>query len=290
MSGKHFGLWALVVAFVGTSAVRAEDPPPVPGEPLVQPTQYAGDGGALPAPPPPPAEPAPVPQLSRWITGPACDCCGPFGQRTLGYEVYLRNGVSLPFGGGVLAKDLDVGWAIQGGARVLIFDQPKLAAWTVDLGVTNINNPAQGEHPATLENIIVPGPSNIFGQSTSQVLPSIDVTFHRYNRTFVSAGFGREWYLWDPANSCGFIWRAGFDAGPRYGTSKLDLNELPHRTRVIGGAFVSVHSDVEWPCGACIYQAGFRAEWSYTFSEILQDQNNADVQDILLMFNLGVRF
>src|SRR5437660_7664511 len=140
MNGKHVGLWALLVTVVGASAVRAEDPPAVPGESFVKPIQYAGSG-AIPLGAPP-VEPAPVPQLSRWITGPACDCCGPFGDRTLGYEIYLRNGVSLPFGSGVLAKDLDPGWVIQGGARVLIFDAPKLAAWTVDLSVSNINNHA----------------------------------------------------------------------------------------------------------------------------------------------------
>ena len=42
--------------------------------------------------------------------------------------------------------------------------------------------------------------------------------------------------------------------------------------------------------GLVLDQAGFRAEWSYTFSEILQGQNNGDVQDVLLMLNLGVRF
>src|SRR5262249_44566567 len=153
--------------------------------------------------------------------------------------------------------------------------------------VSNVFNHAKSEHPATLEHIIVPP---IIQGLPATVLPSIDVTFNRYNRTFVNAAFGREWHLWDPANSDGWMWRAGFDAGPRYGTSKLDLNELPHRTRVIGGAFVSLHTDVEWPCGACIYQAGFRAEYSFTFSEILQDQNNANVHDIMLMLNLGVRF
>ena len=286
MNVKHIGLCALVVTLLGATAVRAQEPlaapGPYPAEPFVQ--------GAPPVTGPVDASPSPVPQLSRWITGPPGDCCGPFGGKTIGYEIYLRNGVSIPFGNGVLARDLDVGWVIQGGARVLFFNPAKLAAWTVDLSVSNVNNHADGEHKALLEHIIVPGTPNILGQSTSTVLPSIEVTFHRYNRTFVNAAFGREWYLWDPANSCGSMWRAGVDAGPRYGSSKLELNELPHRTHVIGGVFVSLHTDVEWPCGACIYQAGFRAEWSYTFSEILQDQNNANVHDVMLMLNLGVRF
>jgi hypothetical protein len=287
MNVKHVGLCALVVTWLGASAVRAEDPPAEPGENLVQPVQYSD---ATTPPPPSEAGPSPMPHLSRWITGPASDCCGPFTGRTIGYEIYLRSGISLPFGNGVIAKDLDPGWVIQGGARVLIFNPSKLAAWTADLSVSNIYNHAHSENKATLENIIVPGVPNIFGQAQAQVIPSIDVHFSRFNRTFVNAAFGREWYLWDPGNSNGCMWRVGVDAGPRYGTEKLDLNELRHRTHVAGGAFVALHTDIEWPCGACIYQAGFRAEWSYTFSEILQDQNNADVYDVLLMLNLGVRF
>jgi hypothetical protein len=287
MNVKHVGLCAMVVTMLGASAVRAEDPPTEPGQGIVQPITYNSDA---PVPPPPDAGPSPLPLLSRWITGPQCDCCGPFSGKTIGYEVYLRNGVSLPFGGSVVAKDLDPGWVIQGGARVLFFNPTKLAAWTVDLSISNVYNHAHGENKATLNNIIVPGPSNIFGQSTAQVIPSIDVTFNRFNRTFFNAAFGREWYLWDPANSNGCMWRAGIDLGPRYGTGKLDLNELQHRTHVFGGVFISLHTDIEWPCGACIYQAGFRAEWDYTFSEILQSQNNADVQDVNLMLHFGVRF
>jgi hypothetical protein len=315
MNGKHIGLCALVVSVLGACAVRAEDPPRGPGISMVQPVQYGGErmapptpyggesmarpisyGGEPLSPPAADAGPHPVPQLSRWITGPGCDCCGPLGGRALGYEIYLRNGISLPFGSGPLAKDLDPGWVIEGGARVLFFEPNKLAAWTVDLGIVNINNHASGDHPVTLNNISVPNPIAIPGQTLPPIIaPEAIISFDHYNRTFVSATFGREWYLWDPANTCdGLIWRAGIDAGFRYGTSKLDLQNrfpfAPHRTKVIGAPVVSVHSDVEWPCGACIYQIGFRAEYSFTFSEILQDQNDADVHDFMLMLNLGVRF
>jgi hypothetical protein len=301
MNVKHVGAYTLVVTVLGASIVRAEDPPAVPGENVVQPVQY-GSPATTAAPPPALADagPPPVPQVSRWIAGPACDCCGPFGGQTLGYEIYLRNGISLPFGSGPLAKDLDAGWVIEGGARLLIFSPSKLAAWTVDLGIVNINNRARGDHPADLFDIVVPNPNFIpqlgpsVGNPATILLHGATVRFDHYNRTFASAAFGREWYLWDPANSCGLMWRAGIDLGFRYGTSKLDLQNLPphepHRTKVIGAPVVSVHTDIEWPCGACIYQAGFRAEWSYTFSEILQDQNDANVSEGLLMLNLGVRF
>ena len=64
MNGKHVGLWALLVTVVGASAVRAEDPPAVPGESFVKPIQYAGSG-AIPLGAPP-VEPAPVPQFRVW--------------------------------------------------------------------------------------------------------------------------------------------------------------------------------------------------------------------------------
>jgi hypothetical protein len=289
MNVKHVGLCALVLTLLGVSAVRAEDSPPaMTSTPYAASTSEVTPQGDMPSRS---TEPHSVPQLSQWILGPTCECCGPLGGNTLGYEIYLRTGLSLPFGSGVLAKDLDPGWVVHGGARVLFFNPSQTSAWTVDFGVMNIYNHADGDHKATLENIIVPGPANIFGQATSQVLPTVDVTFNRYNRTFATMAFGKEWYLWDPAHSCeGWMWRAGLDAGFRYGTSKLDLNELRHRTKVIGAPTVSLHTDLELPWGACIYQIGFRAEWSFTFSEILQDQNDADVHDILLMLNLGVRF
>jgi hypothetical protein len=294
MNVKHVGLCAMVVIMLGVSAVRAEDPPMDPGQRVVRPITYGGD----PTPPPPSETgPSPIPQVSKWITGPECDCCGPFGGKTLGYEVYLRSGVSLPFGSSVLAKDLDPGWTIQGGARLLIFNPTKLAAWTVDLSVSNTYSHARGENKATLQgDFVVPNPAFDPTMPPSLINPTAttatnpDVTFNGLNRTFVNAAFGREWYLWNPANCNGWMWRAGIDAGPRYGSGKLDLNEITHRTRVFGGAFISLHTDIEWPCGACIYQAGFRAEWDYTFSDILQSQNNGDVLDVNLMLTLGVRF
>ena len=56
------------------------------------------------------------------------------------------------------------------------------------------------------------------------------------------------------------------------------------------GVFLAVHSDLEIPCGCCIFQAGLRSEYGYTWADILQRQNNSDVQDINLLFNLGLRF
>ncbi len=162
------------------------------------------------------------------------------------------------------------------------------------------------------------------GHATSQqdhlVVPGLPI--EALNRTFVNIALGRDWYLFQPAhtylsclgggcggngcNDCGGLtWRVGIDGGARYGTAKLDLHGIQapnattgtemlvgvrHRTDTIAGAFVAVHSDVEYPCGCCTFQAGIRFEWDYTWMDILQEQNNTDVQDLNLLFTLGARF
>jgi hypothetical protein len=116
------------------------------------------------------------------------------------------------------------------------------------------------------------------------------VTFSGLNRTAGVLALGREWYLSEAPGGFGATWRAGFDVDGLYGSEKLDLNELRHRTKVFYGTAIAAHTDLEYPCGACIWQVGFRVEVDFTFSEILQDQNNADVYDVNLLLNLGVRF
>jgi hypothetical protein len=123
------------------------------------------------------------------------------------------------------------------------------------------------------------------------------------NRTFVNVGFGRDWYLYGQAptylnrscgdNGCGCggpVWRVGVDGGGRYGSAKLELHEIRHRTDTIGGVFLGAHSDVEFPCGCCIFQAGVRVEWDYTWTDILQHQNDTDIEGINLLFTVGTRF
>ena len=65
---------------------------------------------------------------------------------------------------------------------------------------------------------------------------------------------------------------------------------IRHRTDVVGQVFFALHSDVEVPCGCCIFQAGVRVEWDYTWSDILQRQNDSNMQDLNVMINLGIRF
>jgi hypothetical protein len=59
---------------------------------------------------------------------------------------------------------------------------------------------------------------------------------------------------------------------------------------VIGGVWVALHSLLEVPWGCGWFVAGFRAEWGYTWSDILQSLNNSDLQTINLLGSVGYRF
>ncbi len=126
--------------------------------------------------------------------------------------------------------------------------------------------------------------------TTNPVRRVLNVTVQDLFRTSVDVAVGREWYLWAPANECGSKWRMGLDVGGRVGVATVDFNEIRHRTDNLWGMFVALHSDWEVPCGCCVWMAGVRVEYAYTWMGILQSQNNADIGDIGLMMNFGVRF
>jgi hypothetical protein len=142
------------------------------------------------------------------------------------------------------------------------------------------------------------------GRPATLAAPGVSIA--NYNETFANLGFGRDWYLWGQAptyltcggggcgdHGCGggVVWRVGVDGGGRYGTAKLELHEIRHRTDTIAGLFVGAHSDIEVPCGCCcIFQAGLRVEYDYTWTDILQRQNDTDLENINLLLSIGVRF
>jgi hypothetical protein len=261
----------------------------------VPPSSSLSGAGALPGvqgtlpgemPPTQPGGPPVNLCLSDWIVGPhPPGCCGPVGGNgPVQMEIYLQSGLDFPFSDGVFGHTLkEPGWDIQGGGRVLFFNPDVTAAWTVDLSVNNINNHAGDQ----TEHVLV-------RDLASDQLPPIDVTIRSLNRTYANAALGREWYLSGPADYPGIVhgvlpnWRVGFDVGGRWGSAKLDLNEIRHRTDVIYGVFASAHSDLEFPCGCCVFYTGLRVEFGYTWSDILQRQS--DVYDVNVLFNIGVRY
>jgi hypothetical protein len=249
-------------------------------------TQYSGGGASTSngATGTGPATAGTMPSfgLSQWITYSRPDCCGPIGGNgPICEELYIRSGVSIPAGDGVLHKLLDTGWNISGGGRSLFFNPACDAAWTVDLGITSIYNHSQNQPKVTLITDF-----NNPGTPTAQL-----VTMRDMQRTFANASLGREWYLMGAANCCdGWTWRAGFDVGGRLGTAKIDFAEPRHRTDTIYGYFGSIHTDLEKPCGCCTGLIGFRAEWDETIMDFLDPFNNSHVQDFNLLVTFGVRF
>ena len=279
MSVKSVCPCVLVLMLVGVSS--AQEPyssaqPPSPAE------AAAGPNGAAPAG----LVGAPG-RLSSYLTYYKPDCCGPLGGRTIGSELYFRTGGSVPIEGAFFDETLKAGWYVGGGARLLLFNESADAGWALDLGVSNIYNHGTRPDLSVPLQIFVPNPFGI-GPPTRATVPS---TVKDLNRTFFDFSLGREWYLEGNAlNREGFNWRVGCDVGGRWGTAKLELHEIRHRTNVITGTFLSVHTDVEIPWGACLLIGGFRFEWDYTWMDDLIQQNDASLQDLNFLFNLGIRF
>jgi hypothetical protein len=289
MNVKRVGLGALVLSFIALGAAQGQVPNKVTAD--LDPTLRD-------QPMPPPDLPAPVPPgafaapgLSNWITYQRPGCCGSMGgDGPVQAETYVRAGASLPIEGAYFGHTLETGWLVQGGARALFFDPPQESAWTVDFSVSNIYNHGQrSDLPSFFPVLNVPAnTTNAFGQANPPIAHfNFPVTVHALNRTFANASFGREYYLWGAANSDDVTCRVGWDLGGRYGTAKLDLNEIQHRTDTIGGIFFAAHTDAEIPWGKNLITTGLRLEWDYTWSDILHD---ADVQDLNIMVTLGIRY
>jgi hypothetical protein len=210
-------------------------------------------------------------------------------------EVYFRTGLSFPIQRGFFGHTLGTGVEIEAGAAEHFFNHDLDRAWTAGLGVINIYN--HGDHPeikATLRRILVP---NSTGTATR--IRSLDVSVKYYNRTLADLTLGREWYFYGcPVNSnrcCdgsrNVAWRIGVEGMGDYGSAKVNLNEIKHRSDTIAGLGVALYSDLEVPCGkSCTWIFGFRAEWDYTWSDILQHQNDTDVSDLNFLLTLGFRF
>jgi hypothetical protein len=269
----------LIVAgwLVGTAAQAQQ--------PIYQPT--------FPAPAPlnvnaTPDQPAPVttPErgvLSDWIVY-RCDRCeGRFERATPLYtELYFETGASVPVGGMTLSRELKTGWSIAGGARALIFNEAQTRAWVFDAHVLNTNESGGKQDTAFPVTIIHNGTKIAFGSGGTP-----GATIHDYNRTFFGLGLGHDWFL-RPSNFDSCNWRVGLDGGGRYGSGRINFNEVGHITDVIGSMYFGVHSDLEFPIRDAIWHVGLRMEWAYTWSDILQ--RTSDVQDLNFYVTFGARY
>lgn len=225
-------------------------------------------------------------------------CCGPVGKcgGPIGNELFIRSGFAFPIGNGIFNQYLHTGWDIEGGARLFLYNRNATAAWTAMVSVSNIfARTGNANQPITLYNVSVHIPSptpSAFPSTFRKTFPSLQVSVSSLNMTFVNAGFGREWWLLgsaDPGQQ-GWNWRVGVDGGGRWGSAKVNFNEIQHRTDVVGGMYAAIHSDVEYPFRCAIPFAGVRFEYDYIWTSLLQDQNNGNFQSLNLLFQLGVRF
>jgi len=272
---------ALMLAVAGTCAAQPGEtiaPPQTPGVAIP-----AGEAPATLArdlvPPPTPTHHNASKGLSSWITYTHPDCCGPLGSHGLiQTELFARVGASMPLGGAILQDRLDTGWLFQGGGRTLIFDADELRAWTFDIGITNIWNNGQGNQVPFVET-------------------GVAVTVRDMNRTYVNAGFGREYYLLGSARSCDSHLRVGWDVGGHYGTARLGLNDrnrFPGNFRRVTswewGPYVALHADAEIQYGAVTFINGLRLEWNENFINRLLAGFDNDLNNLNLVFNFGVRY
>jgi hypothetical protein len=205
-------------------------------------------------------------------------------------ELFVRSGPSIPAEGPIFSKVLATGWYAEGGARSLFFNPNMDKAWAITLGISdqyNHNSRQDLTFPMTFP--VPTGINPVTQQPTGFADQTRQVTIRDLNRTCVNFSLGREWYLFRPANAADFRWRVGADVGGRIGSVKIQYLELQHLTDVLGGIFLSGHSDWELPCGACTFIAGFRAEWGYNWMDVMQT-SNSNLQDVNLLMNFGVRF
>ena len=230
-----------------------------------------------------------VPGVSNWVRHDhPCSCNESKGyDGAISYEVYFNSGPSIPLGTGtVLSRNCDVGLTIEGGFRTLFFNNDNTRAWFVDIGGVSSWNSGGATAPKELFTLNVLVPDATTGQMTrANIVDSI----RSVNRTFLNAGLGREWFWGGDGTSTTGHWRAGVDAGGRYGTESMTFDlELKHRTDVIGGAYVGGHVNYEFPWYDLLVQVGVRVEYAYTWSDILQ--RSTDMNELNLLFTAGIRF
>jgi len=213
--------------------------------------------------------------LSDWILYTKPGCCGPVGGwGPIMPELYVRNGPSIPVGGGVLGWALQTGWMFQGGGRSLFFNPSMTAAWVADIGISYNFKAGVGNHLITLDSVAGP----------------IDVHLRQFQRTSFNLAFGREVYLYVWEKS-GTALRWGAHVGGQLGTIKADWEEIEHTTDMLWAITLASNLDMEIPWGCATLQAGFRVEWNDIFeSDVVQTRNSNNLQSVNLLFSTGLRY
>ena len=223
--------------------------------------------------------------LSSWITYDRGNCCTGVGNGVpITTEFFTRIGPAFPVGGEFFGRTLSTGWMIEGGVRAMFFNNEWSKAWAIELGVSNTYN----ENQSANTQVFIGNTFNNGGK------PLGVVTVRALNRTYANLLFGREWYVPGPTllglDMSHVRFRFGADVGGRYGSEELKLVEsMNHHTDVTEGFVTAVHGDAELPLGRWTLIGGIRTEYAYSFSNIIAEHHGS-IQDISLLFNVGVRY
>lgn len=287
------------ISTVPPSSLPVMNAVPVAGQPIyttgAMPTAGMPIAGTSTPMAVPPASAGLVPGAvpGTWVQSPvaanAPNCCGPVGAHgPIGDETYVRTGVSIPFGSGLLAKTMDAGWFTSIGSRSLFFNTEGTAAWVVDPHISFTYNNAQPSQLAFLPTqpvAVVPNP------------PQEIATVRNVFRWAAGIGVGRDWY----ANVPGFVggqWDAftsyGLDVGGRWGTGHVDYQPISDATGyrrthdVFGQMYIGGNCNINIPCGGWTLVAGARAEVGYTFSDI--SPTGGSFWEVNLLGSIGVRY
>jgi hypothetical protein len=233
---------------------------------------------------------------SPWVVLPSQPY--PIGRNgPIGEEVYVAIGPSLPIGGGVLVGNLYTGWFSEVGVRSLFFNQPRDAAWTVNLGLINIwNDGLRGAGPGFVASV----PIILPGGGLGPVAP-IPVVVRDFNRWYASGGLGRDWFLFRSPDNSSLIssFCVGAEVGGRWGTSHVDMlvvgspppNDYLRHQAVLESLYLSAHAGLEIPLGAAVFFANFRAEYAFNWSDnIIPGGLDGSLQDVNLLLTAGFRF
>jgi len=240
-----------------------------------------------------PNQPIPGAAYSPWCGDRLPGDFGVGGNGPITYETYFRTGPNIIADAGGFNGALErSGWVAQFGGRSLLFNQAGDAAWVIDLGLSTTYN-----RGTRLSN-----PIQVLANSLKSSDPSNDFTIplgvRRVNRTSFNYGIGRDWFL----NGPGYLdqapetnWRFGTDFGGRYGTASVgfepqgDPDGYRRRQKIYHGIYVGTHLNWERNFGGWILLAGVRAEYGYTWTNLIPPLDG-DIQDVNLMLTFGVRF
>ena len=239
-----------------------------------------------------PSQSIPGAVYSPWCGDQPAGALGTGANGPVTYELYARSGPSFIAESGGFNGTLQTGYVFQGGGRTLLFNPAGDAAWVFDIGLSYTYNKGNG----------LANPIRVSANSLKGSDPADDFTFplgvRALKRTSLNFGLGREWFLNGPGvlgQAPDTNWRFGTDIGGRWGTASVGFEPVDEpggyrrRQGVFHGIYMGTGINWEKNFGGWIFLAGFRAEYSYNWTNLIPPLDG-DIQDVNLLGMIGVRF